>query len=122
MAAASVLALPVRHSHSKRGHALTVQRFDRPNTYTLNLRLHCMADKTALAAARLTERYGALATVLLRQTHPNRQKALREGPFKRMAFNVLMDNTDGHERNHCLRLGCDGDYDLASAFDVLPIL
>ena len=33
-----------------------------------------------------------------------------------------MDNTDDHERNHCLRLGFDGYYDLAPAFDVLPTL
>ena len=122
VAATGVLQLPGRHVHSKRRHALTVQRFDRLNTDTLNLRLHCISAKTALTAAGLTESYGALATVLLRQAHPNRQKALREALFKRMVFNILMDNTDDHERNHCLRLGFDGYYDLAPAFDVLPTL
>jgi serine/threonine-protein kinase HipA len=122
VASTGVLPLPIQHSHSKRRHALTIQRFDRLNTGALNLRLHCISAKTALAAAGLTESYGALGTVLLRLAHPGRQKALREELFKRMVFNILIDNTDDHERNHCLRLGFDGYYDLAPAFDVLPTL
>ena len=122
VATTGTLPLPMRHSYSKRRHALTVQRFDRLSTDTLSLRLHCISAKTALAAAGLTKSYGALATVLLRQAHPNRQKAWREELFNRMVFNILMDNTDDHERNHCLRLGLDGYYDLAPAFDVLPTL
>jgi serine/threonine-protein kinase HipA len=122
VATTGVLPLPTRHSHSKRRHALTIQRFDRLKIDTLNLRLHCISAKTALAAAGLTESYGALATVLLRLAHPDRQRDLREELFKRMVFNILMDNTDDHERNHCLRLGFDGYYDLAPAFDVVPAL
>ena len=122
VATTGVLPLPRRHSHSKRRHALTIQRFDRFKTDTLNLRLHCISAKTALAAAGLTESYGALATVLLRLAHPDRQRDLREELFKRMVFNILMDNTDDHERNHCLRLGFDGYYDLTPAFDMVPTL
>jgi serine/threonine-protein kinase HipA len=120
VATTGVRALPARHS--KQRHALTIERFDRVPTNTAHMRLHCISAKTALAAAGLTESYGALATVLLRLAHPDRQKALREELFKRMVFNILMDNTDDHERNHCLRLGFDGYYDLAPAFDVLPTL
>ncbi len=122
VATTGVLPLPSRHSHNKRRHALTIERFDRLNTGTLKLRLHCISAKTALAAAGLSESYGALATVLLRLAHPDRQRDLREELFKRMVFNILMDNTDDHERNHCLRLGFDGYYDLAPAFDVVPTL
>ena len=39
-----------------------------------------------------------------------------------MVFNILMDNTDDHERNHSLRLGFDGYYDLSPAYDVVPSL
>jgi serine/threonine-protein kinase HipA len=122
VATTGVLPLPSRHSHSKLRHALTIQRFDRLKIDTLNLRLHCISAKTALAAAGLAESYGALATVLLRLAHPDRQRNLREELFKRMVFNILVDNTDDHERNHCLRLGFDGYYDLAPAFDVVPTL
>ena len=122
VASTNALLLPSRHSHHKRRHALTVKRFDRIATDSLNVRLHCISAKTALAAAGLQQSYGALATVLLRQAHPERQRALREELFKRMVFNILIDNTDDHERNHCLRLNFDGYYDLAPAFDVLPTL
>jgi serine/threonine-protein kinase HipA len=111
-----VLSLPPRHGKAR--HALTIQRFDRVGDY----RMHCISAKTALAAAGLTESYGALATILLRLGHPDRQTTMREELFKRMVFNILMDNTDDHERNHCLRLGFDGYYELAPAFDVVPTL
>ena len=47
---------------------------------------------------------------------------MREELFRRMVFNILMDNTDDHERNHCVRLNFDGYHVLAPAFDVLPAL
>ena len=40
--------------------------------------------------------------------------------FRRMVFNILMDNTDDHEKNHVLLVD-DGQYfHLAPAFDLLP--
>ena len=122
VATTGVLRIPSRLGHGPRRHALTIQRFDRVQRDVLSLRVHCISAKTALAAAGLAESYGALATVLLRQAHPDRQKAQREELFRRMVFNILMDNTDDHERNHCLRLGFDGYYELAPAFDVVPTL
>lgn len=116
VASTGLLPLPPRHGRAR--HALTIQRFDRQGS----LRLHCLSAKTMLRAARLPESYGALATVLLRLGHPDRQAAMREELFKRMVFNILMDNTDDHERNHCVRLGFDGYYALSPAFDVVPSL
>ena len=37
-----------------------------------------------------------------------------------MVFNILMDNTDDHEKNHALLMTESGGYELAPAFDVLP--
>ena len=116
VASTAVLALPQRHGRVR--HALTIRRFDRIGDY----RLHCLSAKTVLAAAGLPESYSALATILLRLGHPDRQQMMREELFKRMVFNILMDNTDDHERNHCVRLGFDGYYELAPAFDVVPTL
>ena len=116
VAPTGVLPLPQRHGKTR--HALTIQRFDRVGNY----RLHCLSAKTVLSAAGLAESYSALATILLRLGHPDRQNAMREELFKRMVFNILMDNTDDHERNHCMRLNFDGYHDLAPAFDVLPTL
>ena len=110
--------LPLAPRLGKTRHALTIQRFDRLGGY----RMHCLSAKTVLKAAGLSESYGALATILLRLGNPDRQNAMREDLFKRMVFNILMDNTDDHERNHCVRLGFDGYYALTPAFDVLPTL
>jgi len=118
IAVAKTGVLPLTPRHGKARHALTIRRFDRAG----NLRLHCLSARTVLRAARLPESYAALATVLLRLAHPDHQNAMREELFKRMVFNILIDNTDDHERNHCLRLGFDGYYALAPAFDVVPTL
>ena len=116
VAATGVLPIPARHGKAR--HALTIERFDRLGDY----RLHCLSARTVLRAARLPESYSALATVLLRLGHPDQQTAQREELFKRMVFNILVDNTDDHERNHSLRLGLDGYYELTSAYDVVPTL
>jgi serine/threonine-protein kinase HipA len=116
VATTSVLPIPPRHGRAR--HALTIQRFDRLGEY----RLHCLSAKTVLRAARLSESYSALATVLLRLGHPDLQGAMREELFKRMVFNILMDNTDDHERNHSLRLRFDGYHELTPAYDVVPSL
>lgn len=116
VAPTGVLPLPPRHGRAR--HALTVERFDRVDGY----RLHCQSARTLLRAARLPESYGALATVLLRLAHPDRQAAMREELFRRMVFNILMDNTDDHERNHSVRLMFDGYQELTPAYDVVPSL
>lgn len=116
VATTGVLPLPPRHGRAR--HALTIERFDRLGGY----RLHCQSARTLLRAARLPESYAALATVLLRLAHPVRQAAMREELFRRMVFNILMDNTDDHERNHSVRLAFDGYHELTPAYDVLPTL
>ena len=117
VAKTGVLPLPLRHGKAR--HALTIERFDRLGPY----RVHCLSAKTALRAASLPESYGALASILLRLGHPNRQAAMREELFQRMVFNILMDNTDDHERNHSISLNLsDGYYDLTPAYDVVPSL
>lgn len=113
----AVLPLPPRYGKAR--HALTIERFDRLGPY----RVHCQSAHTALRAAGLELSYSDLATILLRLGHPERQAAMREELFKRMVFNILMDNTDDHERNHSISLNlADGYYDLSPAYDVVPSL
>jgi serine/threonine-protein kinase HipA len=40
--------------------------------------------------------------------------------FRRMVFNILIDNTDDHEKNHALLMTDAQQYELSPAFDVLP--
>jgi serine/threonine-protein kinase HipA len=39
--------------------------------------------------------------------------------FRRMVFNILIDNTDDHEKNHALLMRAQ-HYELSVAYDVLP--
>lgn len=113
----AVLPLPPRYGKAR--HALTIERFDRLGPY----RVHCQSAHTALRAAGLEQSYSNLATILLRLGHPDRQTTMREELFKRMVFNILVDNTDDHERNHSISLNlADGYYDLTPAYDVVPSL
>lgn len=117
VAGTAVLPLPARYGKAR--HALTIKRFDRLGPY----RVHCQSAHTALRAAKLEQSYSNLATILLRLGHPDRQAAMREELFKRMVFNILVDNTDDHERNHSISYNLpDGYYDLTPAYDVVPSL
>jgi serine/threonine-protein kinase HipA len=40
--------------------------------------------------------------------------------FRRLIFNILIDNTDDHEKNHVVLVTDTQHYELAPAFDVLP--
>ena len=106
-------------------HALAVRRFDRDGT----TRIHCISAGTALRAQ-------AVATLEPELGYPGLAQLLRragvaEGGlnlldmqelFRRMVFNILIDNTDDHEKNHTLLVVAphrQGKYRLAPAYDVL---
>ena len=118
MYAANTAVLPLPPRYGKARHALTIDRFDRIDPY----RVHCQSAHTALRAAGLEYSYPNLASILLRLGHPDRQQAMREELFKRLVFNILMDNTDDHERNHSVRMTLDGYCELTPAYDVVPSL
>ena len=109
-----------------RGNAIAIRRFDRDG----RRRIHSISAGTALRAATPAGQepelsYPALARLLRRvgvvADDANGQDA-RE-LFRRMVFNILMDNTDDHEKNHALTAedpGRHGRYRLSPAYDVLP--
>jgi len=102
----------------RQGHAVAVKRFDRE----AGLRRHALSANVALKAAGQTLGYPELAQWLRRrgvvQAGLNREH-MRE-LFRRMVFNILIDNTDDHEKNHALLMADSGEYALAPAFDVVP--
>lgn len=101
-----------------RGHAVAVRRFDRE----AGLRKHAISANVALKAAGEEPGYPELAQWLRRRgsTAGGRQLSHMHELFRRMVFNILIDNTDDHEKNHVLLMDDSGAYDLAPAFDVLP--
>lgn len=107
-------------------HAVAVRRFDRMG----NRRIHSISAGTALRAATAAGQepelsYPALA-LLLRRAGVSEEDANTHDAselFRRMVFNILMDNTDDHEKNHSLLVVSpweNGRFRLAPAYDVLP--
>jgi len=107
--------MPVRLMH---GHAVAVKRFDRDR----GQRLHSLSARVALRAAAERFGYPELAQLLRRRgvtesdAYVNHMREL----FRRMVFNILIDNTDDHEKNHALLVTDSQQYALSPAYDVLP--
>jgi serine/threonine-protein kinase HipA len=107
-------------------HAIAIRRFDRDG----DRRIHSLSAGTALRAAAPAGQepdlgYPALAQLLRRAgvAQGGANEADGRELFRRMVFNILVDNTDDHEKNHSL-LVIDptrhGRFRLAPAYDVLP--
>jgi len=74
----------------------------------------------ALRAAGEATGYPELAQLIRRLGHPDKVRTQQQELFRRMVFNILIDNTDDHDKNHALVHSADGFYALSPAFDVLP--
>lgn len=107
--------LPVRLTD---GHAVAIKRFDRHR----GQRLHCLSAHVALRAAAEPFGYPELAQLLRRRgvLAKNRYQTDMRELFRRMVFNILIDNTDDHEKNHALIMTDAQQYELSPAYDVLP--
>ncbi len=107
-------------------HASVIRRFDRKG----DKRVHCISAGTAIRASTASGQepemgYPQLAQILRRAgvTEKDANAADARELFKRMVFNILIDNTDDHEKNHSLLVvnpGRFAQFRLAPAYDVLP--
>ena len=107
-------------------NAVAIRRFDRDQ----GRRIHSISAGTAIRAATASGEepelgYTELARILRRvgvTKDDANQRDARE-LFRRMVFNILVDNTDDHEKNHSLLVVSpfeNGRLKLAPAYDVLP--
>jgi serine/threonine-protein kinase HipA len=108
---ATTRALPIGS-----GHAVAIKRFDRNGP----MRVHVVSAHVALRAAGEAPGYPQLAQLLRRVAPAEDIRSQQAQLFRRMVFNILMDNTDDHEKNHALLRQADGHYRLSPAFDVVP--
>jgi serine/threonine-protein kinase HipA len=100
-------------------HAVAIERFDRSG----GRRLHALSANVALKAAGDPHPgYPELAQLLRRRGVVEKDVNLAQMRelFRRMVFNILIDNTDDHEKNHVLLVNDAQQYELSPAFDVLP--
>lgn len=110
--AATTRALPLPRG----GHAVAARRFDRDGAQ----RLHVISANTVLRASGMPVGYPELAQCLRKIARPKAIRGHQQELFRRMVFNILMDNTDDHEKNHAFVRAADGFYDLSPAYDVVP--
>ena len=107
-------------------NALAIKRFDRNR----GQRIHSISAGTAIRAATAQGQepelgYPELARILRRAGVAREDANLHDAHelFRRMVFNILVDNTDDHEKNHSLLVVhplANGRFRLAPAYDVLP--
>jgi serine/threonine-protein kinase HipA len=105
------------------GHALAIRRFDRVRAGDGSLhRIHAQSAHVALGAVGEPSGYPELAQLLRRRGVAGANTGQMHELFRRMVFNILIDNTDDHDKNHVLlaRDERSGQLELAPAFDVLP--
>ena len=123
---AGITVSTTRVIHLAGSNAVLIRRFDRDR----NRRIHSLSAGTAIRAATASGAepemgYPELARILRRvgiTKDDINQRDARE-LFRRMVFNILVDNTDDHEKNHSLLVMNpfeNGRLKLAPAYDVLP--
>lgn len=115
---AGIRAAETRAIRVTDGHAVAIRRFDRAG----HRRHHALSAHVALRAAGVPMGYPELAELLRRRGTVERDVSERQRRelFRRMVFNILIDNTDDHEKNHALLVTDRQTYELSPAFDVLP--
>lgn len=99
-------------------NVLLVKRFDRED----NNRVHFASARTMLLAEGIQESamgYSDLADVARRLAADPKRDC--EQLFRRMTLNVLIENTDDHDKNHAF-LYKNGNWHLSPAYDFQPQL
>ncbi len=109
---------PARLEKIERGHAILVARFDREGNVENERRIHFLSASALLNVPYESSggSYVELAEVI-RKISINPAHDLNQ-LYKRMIFNLIVDNTDDHVKNHGMLHVGGGQYRLAPAFDI----
>ena len=101
------------------GHALLLKRFDREGDIHHERRIHYLSA-SALLNVPYESNGGSYIefaqTIRKLSIHPKRDL---DQLYRRMIFNLIVDNTDDHVKNHGILHVSHGQYKLAPAFDVV---
>ena len=92
----------VEHGHAGRGHT------ERRHAVSVRTMLAGQEDDSYAAISGLLRKYGAV----------DRIKSGQIDLFRRMAFNIMFDNTDDHTKNHAFLRNNDGTWELSPTYDI----
>ncbi|MCX9154992.1 HipA domain-containing protein [Niveibacterium sp. 24ML] len=104
----------------RRGNALVLRRFDREGPIADELRFHFLSASALLDVPYESSAgsYVEFAQVLRRISFAPTLDVVEL--FRRMVFNMAIDNTDDHIKNHGVLHVGHGHYRLSPAFDLVP--
>lgn len=108
--------LNVAESRAVRGgidHILLVRRFDR----TGDRREHAVSARTLLVREG-DDSYATISGLIRKLAAPGEIISQQRELFGRMAFNIMIDNTDDHTKNHAFLRREDGTWVLSPAYDI----
>lgn len=108
--------LNVAESRVVRGgidHVLLVRRFDR----TRERREHAVSARTLLTREG-DDSYATISGLIRKLAAPEEILTQQRELFGRMAFNIMIDNTDDHTKNHAFLRREDGAWGLSPAYDI----
>ena len=110
---------PAKLEKIYRGHALVLLRFDRTGLVGQERKIHYLST-SALFNIPYESHDGSYLEFaqILRRISKNPTHDL-EQLFRRMVFNLIIDNTDDHVKNHGVLYLDSGQYRLSPAFDVV---
>lgn len=102
----------------KRGHSILIDRFDRKGMINNEHRIHYLSASALLDVPYESNSgsYVELAQVI-RKISAQPAHDLDQ-LYRRMIFNLFVDNTDDHVKNHGMLHVSNGQYRLAPAFDI----
>jgi hypothetical protein len=100
------------------GHMFLTERYDRgPNDRNHKVSLMSLTGAKEAGAGD----YRDIFAVLKQVTNPATWPAQRDEMLRRMAFNIGLNVTDDHLRNHEVRLLNSGNWELSPAYDLVPV-
>lgn len=110
---------PARLEKIQHGHALLLKRFDREGDIHRERRIHYLSASAILNVPYESDggSYIELAQTIRKiSIHPTHDL---DQLYRRLIFNLMVDNTDDHVKNHGMLHVSQGQYKLAPAFDVV---
>lgn len=119
---AELCGIEVSSTHLEKiphGHALLIKRFDREGDIHHERRIHYLS-----ASALLNVPYESDGGSYIEFAQTIRKLSINpkhdlDQLYRRMIFNLMVDNTDDHVKNHGMLHVRQGQYTLAPAFDVV---